>query len=103
MSPNRGDGKKTTFSLLPQATVRPAEATPPLCCPERYCSHGWRMGDSRRDGGQQASEGAVRPRGGSDPLPARPARALSHHHKALPCLLTNGSSIGNNKTVSEVL
>lgn len=55
------------------------------------------------DGGQQASEGAVRPRGGSDPLPARAARALSHHHKALPCLLTNGSSTGNIKTVSEVL
>lgn len=54
MSPNRGDGKKTTFSLLPQATVRPAEATPPLCCPARYRSHGdggWGtagvMGDSR--------------------------------------------------------
>lgn len=40
MSPNRGDGKKTTFSLLHQATVRPAEATPPLCCPARYRSHG---------------------------------------------------------------
>lgn len=72
MSPNRGDGKKTTFSLLPQA-VWPAEATPPLRYSARYRSHGdGRWGTAGPMGDSRPLREQCCPRGGSDPLSARP-------------------------------